>query len=114
MQKDYKRRIDAARKAEIADMAEGQTSDQARRQAVHRPYCCDMIRHQGEQIKHRPTFRDLVDRIQEGVQSGRFMMNDPVPDDFLKDGHIDVAEYIADKYDIRGDADGQRKETDRE
>ena len=71
MQKDYKRRIDVARKAEIDDMANHQMSEWARRQAGHRPYCCDMIRVQGEQIRETP------------------------------------AEYIADKYDIRGDADGQ-------
>lgn len=53
----------------------------------------------------RPTFRDLLDRIIEGVNSGKFMMNDPVPEGFLQDGHISVAEYLADKYDVRGDAD---------
>ena len=63
-----------------------------------------MIRVQGEQI-HRPTFRDLLDRIMAGVNSGEFMMQDPVPEGFFEDGHMDVAEYIADKYDIRGDAD---------
>ena len=63
-----------------------------------------MIRAQGEQI-HRPTFRDLVDRIMQGIQNGYFVMSDPVPEGFFEDGHIGVAEYIADKYDIRGDAD---------
>lgn len=71
-----------------------------------------MIRAQGEQIGRRPTFRDLVDRIMQGIQNGDFVMNDPVPEGFLQDGHIGIVEYIADKHDIRGDADGQRKEAD--
>ena len=64
-----------------------------------------LIRVQSEQIGRRPTFRDLLDRIMAGVNSGEFMMQDPVPEGFFEDGHIDVARYIADKYDIRGDAD---------
>ena len=67
-----------------------------------------LIRVQGEQISRRPTFRDVVDRIMQGIQNGDFVMSDPVPEGFLQDGHIDVAEYIAGKYDIRGDADGQK------
>lgn len=70
-----------------------------------------LIRVQSEQIGRRPTFRDLLDRIIEGVNSGEFMMSDPVPEGFFEDGHIDVARYIADKYDIRGDADGHDKRT---
>lgn len=64
-----------------------------------------MIRAQGEQLKHRLTFRDLLDRIMHGIQNGDFVMSDPVPEGFLQDGHMGVAEYLADKYDIRGDAD---------
>ena len=56
----------------------------------------------------RPTFRDLLDRIMQGIQNGDFVMSDLVPDGFLDGGHVDVAEYLADKYDIRGDADGQK------
>lgn len=59
----------------------------------------------------RLTFRDLLDRIMAGVNSGEIIMSDPVPEGFLQDGHIGVAEYIADKYDIRGDADGHNKGT---
>lgn len=70
-----------------------------------------MIRAQGEQIGSRPTFRDVVDRIMQGIQNGDFVMSDPVPEGFLQSGHIGVAEYIADKYDIRGDADGHDKGT---
>lgn len=66
-----------------------------------------LIRVQSEQIRRRPTFRDLVDRIMQGIQNGDFVMSDPVPEGFLQDGHIDVTKYIADKYDIGGDADGQ-------
>lgn len=47
----------------------------------------------------------MLDRIIEGVNSGEFMMQDPVPEGFFEDGHIDVAEYIDQ---IRGDADGQK------
>lgn len=64
-----------------------------------------MIRAQGEQISRRPTFRDVVDRIMQGIQNGDFVMSDPVPEGFLQDGHIDVTKYIADKYDIGGDGD---------
>ena len=69
-----------------------------------------LIRVQSEQIG-RLTFRDLLDRIMAGVNSGEFMMSDPVPEGFFEDGHIGMAEYIADKYDIRGDADGHDKGT---
>lgn len=71
-----------------------------------------LIRVQREQIGRRPTFRDVVDRIMQGIQNGDFVMSDPVPEGFLQDGHIGIVEYIADKHDIRGDADGQRKEAD--
>ena len=71
-----------------------------------------LIRVQSEQIGRRPTFRDLLDRIMAGVNSGEFMMQDPVPEGFFEDGHIDVARYIAGKYKIGSDADGQRKEAD--
>lgn len=68
-----------------------------------------LIRVQSEQIGRRPTFRDLLDRIMAGVNSGEFMMQDPVPEGFFEDGHIDVARYIAGKYKIGSDADGQKK-----
>ena len=64
-----------------------------------------LIRVQSEQIGWRPTFPDMLDRLIEGVNSGEFMMQDPVPEGFFEDGHIDVAEYIDQ---IRGDADGQK------
>lgn len=67
-----------------------------------------LIRVQSEQIGRRPTFRDLLDRIMAGVNSGESMMQDPVPEGFLQDGHIDMAEYIAGKYRIGSDADGQK------
>ncbi len=70
-----------------------------------------LIRVQSEQIG-RLTFRDLLDRIIEGVNSGEIMMNDPVPEGFFEDGHIGIVEYIAGKYKIGSDADGQRKEAD--
>lgn len=47
-----------------------------------------MIRVQGEQIGHRPTFRDLLDRIMQGIQNGDFVMSDPVPEGLLEGGHI--------------------------
>lgn len=104
MDNDKKRRIKTAHEAEMDEMSR-RMSDAAKKQARHRPYCCDMIRAQGEQLKRRPTFRDLLDRIMDGVNSGEIMMSDPVPDGFLQDGHIGVAEYFARKYNIRGDAD---------
>lgn len=45
-----KRRIKNAHEAEKDELSKGRMSDEARKQAMHRPYCCDMIRAQGEQI----------------------------------------------------------------
>lgn len=38
---------------------------------------------QSEQIGRRLTFRDVIDRIMQGIQNGEFMMSDSVPDGFL-------------------------------
>lgn len=51
------------------------------------------------------TVRELIDRLLCELQSGELKGSDPVPEGFLQDGHMSVAEYIADKYDIRSDAD---------
>ena len=57
------------------------------------------------------TVRELIDRLLCELQSGELKGSDPVPEGFLQDRHIGVAEYLADKYDIRGDADGHNKGT---
>ena len=54
------------------------------------------------------TVRELIDRLLCELQSGELKGSDPVPDNFLQDGHISAAEYFARKYNIRGDADGQK------
>ena len=70
-----------------AEMAEHAPADKARRQMQHKPYAAMLIRAQGEQIE----------------KSG----DDPVPEDLLEDRHLDPAEYLAQKYSIGSDADGQ-------
>lgn len=52
------------------------------------------------------TVRELIDRLFARIQNGELKGSDPVPADLLDDEHLDAAEYIARKYNIRGDADG--------
>lgn len=54
------------------------------------------------------TVRELIDRLLARIQSGELRGSDPVPGDILDDDHLDPAEYMAQKYNIRGDADGQK------
>lgn len=60
------------------------------------------------------TVRELIDRIFARIQNGELKGSDPVPADLLDDEHLDAAEYIARKYNIRGDADGQERREDGE
>ena len=53
------------------------------------------------------TVRELIDRLFARIQNGELKGSDPVPADLLDDEHLDAAEYLARKYGIRGDADGQ-------
>ena len=53
------------------------------------------------------TVRELIDRLYTLIQAGELRGSDPVPEDLLDDKHLDAEEYIAGKYNIRGDADGQ-------
>ena len=53
------------------------------------------------------TVRELIDRLFARIQNGELKGSDPVPADLLDDEHLDAAEYIARKFNIRGDADGQ-------
>ena len=53
------------------------------------------------------TVRELIDRLLARIQSGELRGSDPVPADLLDDEHMDVAEYVARKFNIGSDADGQ-------
>lgn len=51
------------------------------------------------------TVRELIDRLLARIQSGELRGSDPVPEDLLDDEHLDAAEYLARKFNIRGDVD---------
>lgn len=55
------------------------------------------------------TVRELIDKILARIQSGELRGSDPMPADLLDDEHLDPAEYLARKYNIGSDADGQEK-----
>ena len=55
--------------------------------------------------------RELIDYLVAEMESGRLQGSDPVPMELvhrIEDGHLDVAEYLAGKFKIGGDADGQK------
>lgn len=60
------------------------------------------------------TVRELIDRLFARIQAGELRGSDPVPADLLDDEHLDAAEYLARKYGIRGDTDGQDRREDSE
>ena len=53
------------------------------------------------------TVAELFDRLIEGLESGRLQGDEPVSLEMLEDIHEDPAEYLARKYGIGSDADGQ-------
>ena len=53
------------------------------------------------------TVHELIDMFFARIQSGELRGDDPVPDNLLEDRHLDLAEYLAQKYSIGSDADGQ-------
>ena len=53
------------------------------------------------------TVAELFDCLLEGLESGRLQGDEPVSPEMLEDMHEDPAEYIAWKYGIGSDADGQ-------
>lgn len=58
------------------------------------------------------TVAELFDRLLEGLESGRLQGDEPVSPELFEDRHEDPVEYLARKYDIRGDADGQHRRED--
>ena len=52
------------------------------------------------------TVAELFDILLEGLESGRLQGDDPVSPEILEDMHEDSVEYIAWKYGIGSDADG--------
>ena len=62
----------------------------------------------------RMTVRELIDRLFARIQSGELRGDDSVPEDLLEDRHLDPVEYLAQKYSIGRDADGQHRREDSE
>lgn len=52
------------------------------------------------------TAAELFDFLLERLESGRLQGDEPVSPEMLEDMHEDPAEYLAEKYNIRSDADG--------
>ena len=53
------------------------------------------------------TAAELYDRLLEGLESGRLQGDEPVPPELLENMYEDLVAYIARKYGIGSDADGQ-------
>lgn len=53
------------------------------------------------------TVRELIDMLFARIQSGELRGDDSVPENLLEDRHLDPVEYLAKKYSIGSDADGQ-------
>ena len=53
------------------------------------------------------TVAELFDILLEGLESGRPQGDEPVSTELLEDRHEDPVEYLARKYGIGSDADGQ-------
>ena len=53
------------------------------------------------------TVAKLFDRLLEGLESGKLQGDEPVSTEMLEDMREDPVEYIAWKYGIGSDADGQ-------
>ena len=53
------------------------------------------------------TAAELFDFLLEGLESGRLQGDEPVYPELLDGRHEDPVEYIARKYEIGSDADGQ-------
>ena len=52
------------------------------------------------------TVAELFDCLLEGLESGRMQGDEPVSQDMFEDRHRNLTEYLARKYNIRSDADG--------
>lgn len=52
------------------------------------------------------TVAELFDRLLEGLESGRLQGDEPVTQEMFEDRHEDPVEYLARKYGIGSDADG--------
>ncbi len=60
------------------------------------------------------TVAELFDRLLEGLESGRLQGDEPVSTEMFDGRHEDPVEYIAWKYGIGSDADGQHRREDSE
>ena len=60
------------------------------------------------------TVAELFDRLLEGLESGRLQGDEPVSTEMLEDMHEDPVEYLARKYGIGSDADGEHRREDSE
>lgn len=60
------------------------------------------------------TVAELFDLLLEGLESGRPQGDEPASPEILEDMHEDPVEYLARKYGIGSDADGQNRRKDSE
>lgn len=114
--KSYKE-IKTINKMHHAELAESTPDAKAVERFHDPPYqAARMIQAQGIQAGLMSVrWIDLVDYMIQHVSDGSIQLSDKVPADLFNeigDGHMDVAEYLASKYDIeRGaDASGQQCE----
>lgn len=66
-----------------------------------------MILVHGRQMRNR-TLGELLDYLWDGFSTGRMRGDDPVPEEvveYIHGGHLDVAEYLADKFNIKEGVD---------
>lgn len=55
------------------------------------------------------TVAELFDRLLEGLESGKLQGDEPVSPKLLENMHEDPVEYLARKYNIGSDADGDNQ-----
>ena len=55
------------------------------------------------------TVAELLDRLLEGLESGRLQGDEPVPPELFEEMHEDPSEYLARKYGIEKTDNGSRQ-----
>lgn len=113
MKKSYKE-IKTINKMHHAELAENAPDAKAVERFHDPPYqAARMIQAQGIQagsLDINVRWIDLINYMLQHVEDGSIQLTDKVPVDLFNeigDGHMDVTEYLAEKFKIGGDADGQ-------
>lgn len=111
--KSYKE-IKTINKMHHAELAESTPDAKAVERFHDPPYeAAKLIQVQGIQAGLMSVrWIDLVDYMIQHVSDGSIQLSDKVPAgilDRMSGGHMDVAEYLAEKFKIGGDADGQNR-----